>query len=225
MIELLFIEIGAVLAEIRGEHRCAIEPFCSPALPPTFKPDRRVEVDFARSLDNLSDETPLEQLAQQALYDQLVAPIPGRRVPIGPSWPGGGYEGIVSVREDALKTNDLLATAASSLAGPRCKYQIVATIDPQRTVRRYHGFHAQVLRLEGRAIVLKVGNCPGEIKYDPDAAGAADKYYAGELVDGNILRAGVAPGSTGGLFMTQTAFSSLAGVDEEFPKLPPSAGL
>lgn len=225
MIELLFIEIGAVLTEIRGDLRCAIEPFCSPALPPTYKPDRRVEVDFSRSLENLADETPLEEIAQQALYDQLVAPIPGRRVPIGPSWPGGGYEGIVSVREDTLMGNDLLATAASSLAGPRCKYQIVATIDPQRTVRRYHGFHAQILRIEDRKIVLKVGSCPEEIVYDPAAADAADKFYAGALVDGNILRAGVAPGSTGGLFMTQSAFSILTGVDEELPKLPPSAGL
>ena len=223
MIELLFIEIGAILTEVRGSLKCTIEPFCSPALPPTYKAERRVEVDFTRSLDNISSGTPPADIAQQALYDQLFAPTAGRRVALGPSWPGGGYEGIVTVREDELKLNDLLSAAASSLAGPRCKYQVVATIDPGGTVRRYHGFPAEILRIEGSAIILKLTSRAGEIKYDPSASDAPG-FYTGGLVDGNVLGAGRAPGYIGGLFLSQTASSSL-GADEELPKLPPSAGL
>ncbi len=225
MTDLLFIELGAVVTEVLGPTRCTVEPFCDPEDPPTYAPEDRVEVDFAQSLDHVLSIHGPKGVAQHARYDQVVAPNGTSRVPIGPSWPGGGHEGIVSVREDVVQGNGVLAAAANALAGARCTYQVIVSVDPNSTVRRYHGFPAKYLRNEGAAIVFEIANRDGEIAYDPNAPGAAERFYAGDLVEGNVLRGGLAPGSTGAVFMNLAALTSLVGVDEELPKLPPSAGL
>ena len=42
--------------------------------------------------------------------------MPGS-VPIGPSWPGGGYEGVVGIRADLITASPALAAAAATLPG------------------------------------------------------------------------------------------------------------
>lgn len=228
MIDLLFVEVGAVVTEILGPRRCTIEPFCHPATPPTYGAKDRVEVDFARSLAVvLSDSRlpiPLAVAAAGALYDDGSAPI-------GPNWPGGGYEGSVSIREDVVKANATLAAAVATHPGHPWEYQVVISIDEKTgDVRRYHGFHAEIVKDEGDALLLRVANggtsanlsspatTAREVRYDPSDA---TTFYAGALVAEYVVAGGRAPRSSGAVFITPEAAASF-GV--EVPKLPPGAG-
>jgi len=227
MSDLLFIELGAVVTEVLGATRCTIEPFCDPR-PPTYAAGSRVEVDFAKSLDSL---LAAGQHAQ-AQYDQFVGPTDaaGRvagSAPVGPSWPGAAYEGVVRIREDVVAANPTLAAAAAALPGHPWEYQVVASIDDKtKTVRRYHGFHAEVVRKEGASLVLRVAHAgsgaeprwaPQEVIYDP---ANTQKFYAGPLVADRVVGGAR---SAGAVFIALDAAVGTYAV--EVPKLPPSAGL
>ena len=226
MTDLLFIELGAIVAEIKGPAHCTIEPFCETKFESTFDSGNRFEVDFAQLLDNLLLDHGVADAAQLAQYDQIVAPMAGRRVPIGPSWPGGGYEGILCVRDDVVRGNNLLAQAANKLAGPRCRYQVIASVAADKTIRRYHGFPAEVIGSEGGVIKFRIVNHDDVITYDPTDSNAAVKFYTGNLVAENVISgAGLTQGQIGPVFMNLDEFTTSLYLDEELPKLPPSAGL
>jgi len=237
MTDLLFIELGAVVTEIKGPNWCSIEPYCN-LNPPTYAPDNRVAVNFADSLGHASLEN--------VKYDQIVHPA-GNRVQIGPGWPGGGYEGILCVRESFVRTyvNDnnssTLATAANTLSGPRCRYQVVASIAGDGEVRRYHGFWAEVTNIQNNtSIEFKLVDLNGNIinhpiAYDPSALDKDAKFYAGNpdsqiddiTVDVNIVGGSVPLGQRGAVFMNLDAFDPIdvTWIIAAAPKLPHSAGL
>src|SRR5512138_754656 len=148
MTDLLFIEIGAVVTEIKGSIQCTIEPFCVAAPPPTYIAANRVTVDFANLLDSLRAKAmDVATIADQAQYDLIVATMAGRRVQIGPNWPSGGYEGILCIREEIVAEDPILGPAANKLDGPRYKYQVIASIAADKSVQRYHGFHAEAVEM------------------------------------------------------------------------------
>ena len=229
MIDLRFIEIGAVVTEILGPSRCTIEPFCDPARPPTYDPERRVEVDFELLLDNVLGSRnfllAIELAAERALYDQ----IPNHRSPpIGPTWPGGGYEGIVTIREDIVRDNPILAAAVAALPGHPWEYQVIASIDEEtgKVARRFHGFHADVVDESGDAVVLRVADAgrSGDpqsprktVRYTPGAAA----FYRGALVAETAVRGGKAPRRSGALFVS---IDSLVSDGGSLPKLPAGLG-
>jgi hypothetical protein len=225
MIDLLFVEVGAVVTEILGPMRCTIEPFCHPDKPPTYGAKDRVEVDFARSLAVvLSDSRwpiPLAVAAAGALYDDGSAPI-------GPSWPGGGYEGSVSIREDVVKANATLAAAVATLPGRPWEYQVVVSVDEATgDVRRYHGFHAEVDKVDGDILVLRVAHAGRSedpsarttVRYDP---ADTNTFYTGALVAENLVGRGRDPRNSGAVFI---AFEAAVGDGPSLPKLPPGADL
>lgn len=230
MSDLLFVELGAVVTEVLGPTRCTFEPFCDPK-PPTFATASRVEADFAQSLENLLGAG----LAAQAQYDQFVGSTGAEghvngSPPIGPSWPGAAYEGVVRIREDLVSKNPVLAAAAAALPGRPFEYQVVVSIDDQtRTIRRYHGYYAEVLRTEGQALVLRVAHAgtsaaprwaPQEVIYDP---ADTEKFYAGPLVADRIVGGGADPRGSGAVFISLAAASTDYLIED--PKLPPGAGL
>jgi hypothetical protein len=235
MTDVLFIELGAVVTEIKGPNWCSIEPYCN-LNPPTYDPDNRVAVNFADSLGHASLEN--------VKYDQIVYPA-GNRVQIGPGWPGGGYEGILCVRENFVRTyvdsnnNSTLAIAANTLSGPRCRYQVIASIADDKEVRRYHGFWAQVISTNN-GIDFKLVNLNGDIignsiTYDPSDVNKAVKFYVGNQsnsVDGydvgaNIVDGNVVAGDKRAVFMNLDAFDPIdvTWIIAAAPKLPHSAGL
>jgi hypothetical protein len=229
MSDLLFVELGAVVTEVRGPTRCTFEPFCDPR-GPTYGAERRIEVDFAHSLDSVLGAG----LLAQAQYDQFVGPTDARgrvngSAPIGPSWPGAAYEGVVRIREDIATANPALAAAAAALPGRPWEYQVVASIDDKTgTVRRYHGFHAEILRDEGRILVLRVAHAgasaeprwsPREVAYDP---ANTETFYAGALVADRVVGGGLDRRGSGAVFISLTAVADYL---LELPKLPPGAGL
>lgn len=229
MIDILFVELGAVVTEVLGPSRCTIEPFCDPAKPPTFAAERRIEIDFAHALESILAERggwtrTIAMAAREARYDVLGYGSP----PIGPSWPGGGYEGVVTIREDLVRASAALAEAAASLPGHPWEHQVIASIDEETgSVRRYHGFHAELAEDAGAALVLRVfpagasddASAAREVRYVP-----ADRetFHAGELVADRAVAGGRAPRRAGAVFMTPEA-AARAGLD--LPKLPPGAGL
>jgi hypothetical protein len=225
MSDLLFIEIGAAVTEVLGATRCTFEPFRG-LEPPTYAAARRIEADFARTLDSVLGT------GAQAEYDQFVGPTDptGRPLgspPIGPSWPGGTYEGVVRIREDIVSGNSALAAAAAAQSGRPYEYQVVASIDEQTgAVRRYHGFYAEVLRTQGSAFVLRVAHggtsaaprwSPQEVIYDP---ADTTRFYSGGLVPERGIVVG---GGSGAVFIALGVASSVYLL--EVPKLPVSAGL
>ena len=227
MIDLLFIEIGAVVTELLGPGRCTIEPFCHPAQPPTFQRDRRVEVDFAESLGARLDGgggglAKVAIATARALYDQF----DGDSAPIGPSWPGGGYEGVLGVRDTLVQHSKLLAAAVASLPGQPWEHRFIASIDEATgEIRRYHGFHAEVMREDAGGLVLRVAHAGGsamtgwaasarEVRYAP----GDKRFYTGALVADQLARTG----RGGALYMTSDAASTFG---TSLPKLPPGAGL
>jgi hypothetical protein len=228
MIDILFVEIGAVVTEVLGPSRCTIEPFCDALKTPTYGAAGRVEVDLTRSLvDVLRDRgviTPIAIAARRAVYDQIEG---YGGVPLGPSWPGGRYEGTIGIREDVLRSNATLAAAAALLPGRPWEYQVVASIDDETgDVRRYHGFHAEVVKDEGEILLLRVANAgwsmdpndpAREVRYDPSDTRT---FYAGGLVAEHAVRGGRAPRS-GAVFIELEAAERFA---LTIPKLPPGAG-
>jgi len=231
MVDLLFVELGAVVTEVLGPSRCTVELYCSVKAPPTYGAGDRVEFDFARSLENClnaDEQTPVGVAAQQALYDQYEQ-IKGHGSPlIGPDWPGASYEGIVSIRDHVVKTNAAFSAAAAALPGHPWEYQVVTSIDEATgEIRRYHGFHAEVVPNHGKPLELLVCHAGRsadptsprrKIPYDPTNTA---RFYTGELVAGEIVKGGPAPRSSGAVFINLEA-AATSGV--ETPKLPPSAG-
>lgn len=229
MTDLLFVEIGAVVTEVLGPTRCTIEPFCDPARPPTFAADRRIEIDFAHALESVLAERSgwtrtVAMAVREARYDVLGYGSP----PIGPSWPGGGYEGVVVIREDLVRASAVLAEAAASLPGHPWEHQVIVSIDEETgLVRRYHGFHAEVVEDAGAALGLRVfpagasgdASLARQVRYAP-----ADRatFHAGELVADRAVAGGRSPRRAGAVFMTLEA-AEREGLD--LPKLPPGAGL
>jgi hypothetical protein len=232
MTDLMFVELGAVVTEVLGPTRCTIEPFCD-LQPPSYVAERRVEIDFARSLEHvLAEGLPVQAHAH---YDPFVGPTdaegqPCGSPPIGPSWPGAAYEGVVRIREDLVAATPALAEAAAALPGRPWEYQVVASIDEQtRTVRRYHGFHAEILRDEGSTLVLRVAHAGGseepswvpcEVAYD---AANAQKFYSGPLVADRVVGGGEDRRSSGAVFIELEAAVSVLGI--KTAKLPRGAGL
>ena len=230
MSDLLFIELGAVVTEVQGEMECTFEPFCTPA-PPTYAAGSRIKANFARSLDNVLDDGAPEE----AEYDQYIGPpdAEGRvsgSLPIGPNWPGAAaYEGVVRIREDLVTANPALAAAVAALPGQPYEYQVVASVDSNKGVRRYHGYHAEVLRTEGSVLVLRVAHggssaeprwAPNEVPYDP---ANTDKFYSGPLVADRLVGGGADPRGTGAGFISIDVAGG--GYLIEDPKQPPGAGL
>jgi hypothetical protein len=229
MPDILFIEVGAVVTEIRSPDRCTIEPFCDPARPPTYDPERRVEVDFARSLDGvLADRgsLALDVAAQRAIYDQYDQD--DGSASIGRAWPGGVYEGVVRFRDEAVATSATLAAAVAALPGQRWEYQVVASIDEQTgAVQRYHGFHAEISEEDGAVLVLSVASAGRStdpsaprrtVRFDPSDT---KTFYAGELVADTLVRGGRSRRSPGAVFI---ALEVAQGLQLAVPKLPPGAG-
>jgi hypothetical protein len=229
MIDMLFVEIGAVVTEVTGPSRCTIEAFCHPAKPPTYNVNDRIEVDLAFSIENVLTDPGLLVVTgnapRWAMYDQGYG-----SAPIGPSWPGGGYEGVVSVRADVVKANATLAAAAAELPGQPWEYQVVTSIDEETgtVARRYHGFHAELVEAESGVLVLQVADAgksadPSSprwtVRYDP---ADTETFYAGELVAENLVRGDGSPRNSGAVFITLEAVESFGG---SLPKLPPGAGL
>jgi hypothetical protein len=229
MTDLLFIELGAVVTETKGTNQCTIEPYCGQN-EPTYLPNNRVDVNFADSVGNVSPAN--------ALYDQIVYPASNREQ-IGPSWPGAGHEGILCARESLVHDNGILSAAATTLTtlrGPRCRYQVIASIADNNDVQRYHGFVAEVVLIDNM-IVFKLVDVNGHtvdtpIKYTPNGQGMDAKFYTGYQVDGytidgNVVRGTVPVGTQGVVFMNLDAFDQ---VDRDWiiavaPKQPPGAGL
>lgn len=228
MIDLLFVEIGAVVTEIRGPNQCTIEPFCSMEKLPTYGAENRVEVDLGLLLEKVLNGSgsliTVGSAVQRALYDQMDN---HRSPPIGPNWPGGGYEGVVSVRDDVVKANATLAGAVAALPGRSWEYQVVASIDEEtRKVQRYHGFHAKLVTTEGDVLVLEVADAgksedPSSprktVRYNP---ADIETFYSGALVAENLVRAGWEPGNSGAVFIAAAALNDGGAL----PKLPPGLG-
>jgi hypothetical protein len=215
MTDVLFIELGAVVTGTLGLAQCNIEPLCASNAVPTYNdPTKWYLVDFAQSLDNLGNEN--------ALYDQIISPNTVSRVPIGPSWPGGGHEGILCIRHDTVLSIPLLRDAAATLAGPRCRYQVIVSIGPGGAVQRYHGFPAEELQYNDDKIAFNVGKCSG-IVYDPSDPQITSKFYTGNLVPENLVTTRPAQGPAP-VFINVAAFPQFQ-LGDELPKLPPSAGL
>jgi len=228
MTDLLFIEIGAVVTEILGKTHCVIEPFCHANYSPTFNSNNYFEVDFAQLLDSLLLDQTMDptSVAEKTQYDLILAPMTGRRVQIGPNWPGGGYEGILCIREDAVQSNNLLIQATSKLDGPRYRYQVIASIAADKTARRYHGYQAEVIDSKDGTISFKIGGHTDVFTYAPADSDVAVKFYTGDLVAENIIiNASLMPGQIGPVFMNLEKFTATSYLADELPKLPPGAGL
>jgi hypothetical protein len=232
MTDLLFIELGAVVTGFPAPDQCTIEPFCDPNSPPTYyDPTKWYTVDFKQLLDII----PQKDTAQ---YDQIVYPMTGCRVAIGPKWPGGGYEGILCVRynlvaSNSVDRNPVLGAAADMLDGPVWRYQVIASIDQDTgtVVRRYHGFPAQVFQNNG-TIKFQIVNrndkiTDTSITFDPNASDKDENFYAGDLVsdNDNIVSGNVQVGDRGAVFINLEKLPPNFTGGDELPKLPPSAGL
>ena len=235
MIDLLFVELGAVVTEILGSTRCTIEPFCHPTKPPTYSAEDRLEVDFAFSLAGIlsnGSQEPTVTAVQRALYHQYDQIDGLGSVPIGPSWPGGGYEGIVNIREDIVRANAKLAAAAAILPGRPWEHQVVTSIDEVTgKILHYHGFHAEIIEDEGNTLVLKVAHAGKSMDPpDPDSPwkkvrySPADttRFYTGALIANNLIRGGEILRRSGAVFIT---LEEAANSNINLPKLPPGAGL
>jgi hypothetical protein len=226
MTDLLFIELGAVVTQILGSTRCYIEPFCAAEPGPSYQPQNHFEVDFALLL-----ESHLNNL-DEAAYDQIVRPTTASRVAIGPKWPSGGYEGILCVRENKMLnggTLSFLGSAASELAGPRCRYQVIASIG-QGKIRRYHGFAAQIVsKGSDNAFDFKImsnGQTTGPaFSCGP---GNSNAFYTGSLVDNialdGILNSSMQVDTQGAVFIDLDSSGFTEG-EGQLPKLPPAGGL
>lgn len=226
MIDLLFVELGAVVAELQSPTSCTFLPFCNVAYPPDPSSSTRIPVDFTRSLGHVLTSCALDEVEQQVMYDEILG---AGRTPIGPTWPGGGYEGIISILSTVVANNPTLSAAVSTLDGYQktpWRYQVIASIADDKTVRRYHGFQATVTGTDGPAILLEIGAAPHKIKYVPTEPGVEQKVYTGDRVAGNLLHGTPASGSTGAVFLAPTAFTTPTGtLADDLPKLPPNAGL
>src|SRR6185436_7743901 len=147
MTDLLFIEFGAVVTKVLGRTKCKVEPWCDPAKKPSYDAldgalDRvEVDVDFAHALTCASvpkdgSSLPVVPPALRAWFDPgsanqeyQVHPVHGFGKPLGPSFPGGVYEGIVSILEEDVKANEPLAKAVAGFPGHRWEYQVVVSVD------------------------------------------------------------------------------------------------
>jgi len=231
MIDLLFIEIGAVVTEILGRNRCTIEPWCQLKSVPTYGRENRVEVDFTLMLEetlrNRGVLLTVGVAAQRAMHDRIEDHYSAH---IGTEWPGGGYHGVVSFRDELVRTDATLARAVSTLPGQPWEYQFVSSIDEEtgEIVQRYHGFHAQVVGEEDETLVLEIVQAGKSVepsasrrtvRYDPRDT---KTFYSGELVAENLVRGGRDPRSTGAVFIAADALPNFTGL---LPKLPPSLGL
>lgn len=240
MKELLFIELGAVVTEILGSRKCTIEPFCDPdpKKAPTYKAENRIEIDFVDSLEYIMENRGLDSVEiaiPRVQYDHYIQTKDPDQINshdskrIGPRWPSGGYEGIVTIRKEVVDAKKTLADAAKALPGQPYEYQVVTLIDDATgvAVQRYHGFHAQIVKKEGDILWLDVAHAGASldqssprktIPYDP---ADTTRFYAGKLVAESVLGSSHAPGSSGAVFITLEEAARL-GVEE--PKLPPGAG-
>jgi hypothetical protein len=206
MTDLLFIELGAVVTGFPAPAQCTIEPFCDPNVPPTYyDPTKWYTVDFNQFLDNVQNDT--------ALYDQIVLPVAGHRMSIGPNFPGGGYEGILCVRYNFALNDGILGPAAGALDGSPRKYQVITSIAQGVPIQRYHGFLAQY---NNGSNTLTIGK--HTIPYESNPK----KFYTGNQVDGTIIPPLPVQSGPASVFINLDAFSVLG---DELPKLPPSAGL
>jgi len=231
MVDMLFVEIGAVVTEILGPSRCTIAPYSGLEGPPAYGAEGHVEVDFELSLDevlrNRAWLLSVEVTALRAVVDRT---DDLGSAAIGPTWPGGVYEGVVSFRQDVLQTNATLAAAAAALPGSPWEYQIVASIDEDtgQVRSRYQGFHAEIVEdLRGGVLVLQVVNAgrsaePSSprmtVRYDP---ADTKTFYAGPLVAKDLVRGGPEPRKSGAVFIALEAVQRFA---LAVPKLPVSAG-
>lgn len=218
--DLLFIELGAVVTQVLGSTLCTVEAFSNQ--PPTYDPKKGFTVDFTKSLEHFLISQPVGDAPGGAWYDQIVCPMPGRRVAIGPSFPGGGYEGILCVRDGVVSDSGVLAPAATAQGVPSWRYQVIASIAADKTIRRYHGFKAEVVS-KGNSIIFNIEGHNDPITYNP---GDLDFYTGSVLFNENILTNGAGAGSQGVVFMNVDVFlNTITWMDDELPKLPPSAGL
>jgi hypothetical protein len=154
----------------------------------------------------------------------------GGRVVIGPLFPGGGYEGILCVRDDIVQNTALLANAVQNLT-PLCTYQLIASIDQNGKIRRYHGFPAKDLQYNGNTINSPISEPIGftvgdyKLSYNPNGPDSG-KFYTGTRVSGNLLTGNILTLSPGqGFAPVFIDVSSLPDLANLSPKLPPGAGL
>lgn len=227
MIDLLFIELGAVVAEVVTASSCTVEIYCDPKANPTYDPSQRVPIDFAYLLEDLirdRDWLTVGVAAAQAQYDRLAG---HGSPPIGTRWPGGIYEGVVTIRADRVAASKVLAAAVARHPGQPWEYHVVTSIDGSGNVTRYHGFHAEVTKVHSSTLELRVADAGKsavpdhrvtELLYDPSDT---KRFYAGELVADYLVHGGTSP-RAGAVYLTPDA-AAAAGLS--LPKLPPGAGL
>lgn len=223
MSELLFVELGAAVRTVLGETKCLFVPYCTMAKP-TYEDENCLEADFTKTLNHVLVYGPAVESAE---YDQFVDAIGSP--PIGPSWPGAMYEGVVRIREDLVTGK--LKDAAGKLTGNIYEHQVVAVVVEGQEVRRYCGFHAEVARMEGSVLVLKVANggtggteAPSwvkeEVHYNP---ADTEQFYSGPLVADWVIGGGALPGSSGAVYILRETAATVYGLS--VPKKPPSYGL
>jgi hypothetical protein len=255
MIDLLFIKFGAAVTGVLSRTKCTVEPWCDPHNLP-YGVHGSVEVDFARALSRASvlrdrGSLSVEPPALRAWFDPgpdeqklPVHPVHGfGGTPIGPSFPGCEYEGVVSILEDDVNANATLKEAVATFPGHRWEYQVVVSVDEASGVaRHYHGFHAEILKDEGDTLVLLVANArmsalpdwaatARTVPYDPRktetfytgarVAENLEMSYTGARVAENLVAGGPSRRRSGAVYMTAEAAASF-GID--VPKLPPGLG-
>lgn len=224
MIDLLFVELGAVVTEVAGPTRCTVEIFCDPRVTPTYGTDRRVAIDFELLLEHVIEGQSWMMLGvavSRAHYDRIIGhPSPA----IGPSWPGGVYEGIVTIRHDLVRADPVLTEAYASAPAQPWEYHVVASIDASGTIRRYHGFHADLYKVSGDALELDVADAGKShetskrtrVLYDPTDT---KTFFSGSIVDDYVVSR---TRPSGAVYVAPEAAMAMG---MGLPKLPPGAGL
>lgn len=223
MIDLLFIELGAVVTEVAGPYRCTVEIFCDPNRTPTYAGERRVAIDFEYLLDNLLDKASWGTVpiaAGRARYARI--PNHPTRI-VGPSFPGAAYEGIVTIRDEVVQADPILAAGYADAPARPYEYHVIASVDGTGRVAYYHGFHAEGVPTTGDAMELRVAHA-GRSHYDPARTKVlydpsdTTRFYAGARAADTVVSR---TRPTGAVYMT---IEAAATYKLGLPKLPPGAG-
>lgn len=162
------------------------------------------KVNLARtSSAALAGEIPVSQVE---IDDHVTE---GGRTTIGPLWPGGTDIGACWVSERYVLRAELPARSH--------EFQMVQYFDGEHQNRRFYGFHACMIAVQGRLSLVEVWH-PGA---GAEGAPPAGSWWIDLAADADPGAPRLAPNRPGPLYLDRRSLRELATFD---PKLPPFRG-
>jgi hypothetical protein len=177
-----------------------------------FDPTQQLTVDVAK--------TPAMALAgtiQASEIDVDDHTTSGGRTTIGPLWPSGAMIGASWVSDSYLSRCGIAASTPEGGDGHDYEYQMIHYFDGEQNNRRFYGFHAKLLQVQGNLSLIEIWN-PGT---GAGAGGSAGSWWLDLAAEADPGTPSLVLNQPAALFLTATAVgqTGLTG-----PKLPPYFG-